>query len=126
MALMVASGFAGLGYQIVWTQQSALWLGHDSAAVLAVVAAFFGGLGLGSLLAAPRIERSARPLRWYAACELLIAGWSLVLAFLLAPASGLLLAITGPQPSPSWQWTVAFVGTFGLLLPAVKGQPFDP
>jgi hypothetical protein len=40
---MVASGFAGLGYQIVWTQQSALWLGHEAAAVLAVVAAFFGG-----------------------------------------------------------------------------------
>ena len=38
---MVASGFAGLGYQIVWTQQCALWLGHESAAVLAVVAAFF-------------------------------------------------------------------------------------
>src|SRR5215471_11464106 len=44
LAVMVASGFAGLGYQIVWTQQSALWLGHESAAVLAVVAAFFGGL----------------------------------------------------------------------------------
>ena len=28
--LMVASGFAGLGYQIVWTQQCALWLGHES------------------------------------------------------------------------------------------------
>ena len=44
LASMVASGFAGLGYQIVWTQQCALWLGHESAAVLAVVAAFFGGL----------------------------------------------------------------------------------
>src|SRR5262245_10542532 len=41
LTLMVASGFAALGYQIVWTQQSTLWLGHESAAVLAVVAAFF-------------------------------------------------------------------------------------
>jgi spermidine synthase len=46
-SLMVASGFAGLAYQIVWTQQSTLWLGHESAAVLAVVAAFFGGLAVG-------------------------------------------------------------------------------
>ena len=38
--LMIASGFAGLGYQVVWTEQCALWLGHESAAVLAVVAAF--------------------------------------------------------------------------------------
>ncbi len=28
LGLMVASGFAALGYQIVWTQQSPLWLGH--------------------------------------------------------------------------------------------------
>ena len=47
--LMVASGFAGLGYQIVWTQQCGLWLGHEAAAVLAVVAAFFGGLAVGAL-----------------------------------------------------------------------------
>ncbi len=46
VALMLASGFAGLGYQIVWTQQSALWLGHEAAAMLAIVAAFFGGLGM--------------------------------------------------------------------------------
>ena len=30
LGLMVASGFAALGYQIVWTQQAALWLGHES------------------------------------------------------------------------------------------------
>ena len=86
-ALMLASGFAGLGYQIVWTQQCALWLGHEAAAVLAVVGAFFGGLAAGALLLGPRIERSARPERWYAACEVLIALWSLVLALLLAPIS---------------------------------------
>ena len=38
---MVASGFAGLGSQIAWTQQAAHWLGHDGLAVLAVVGAFF-------------------------------------------------------------------------------------
>ena len=67
LGLMVASGFAGLGYQIVWTQQSSVWLGHESAAVLAVVAAFFGGLAAGALALGPCIERSAQPVRWYAA-----------------------------------------------------------
>ena len=43
-ALMLASGFAGLGYQIIWTQEFALCLGTESASVLAVVAAFFAGL----------------------------------------------------------------------------------
>ena len=65
---MLASGASALGYQIAWTQQASLWLGHETAAVLAVVAAFFGGLGLGALLLSPCIGRSARPARWYAGC----------------------------------------------------------
>jgi spermidine synthase len=122
LALMLASGFAGLGYQIVWTQQSALWLGHESAAVLAVVAAFFGGLALGALALGGRIVRSAHPVRWYAVCEALIAAWGLVLALLMTPVSSGLLALTGAQPSAAWQWTVAFVGTFVLLLPATAAM----
>ena len=122
LLLMLASGFAGLGYQVVWTQQCALWLGHESAAVLAVVAAFFGGLALGALALGPRIERSLYPVRWYAGCELLIASWSLALALLLPQASGGLLDLTGAQPSPAWQWTVAFFGTFILLLPATAAM----
>ncbi|UCV07567.1 fused MFS/spermidine synthase [Dechloromonas denitrificans] len=122
LALMVASGGAALGYQIVWTQQSALWLGHESAAVLAVVTAFFGGLALGALLLGPRIEGSARPARWYAGCEAAIGLWSLALVFLLGPISGSLLDLIGAQPSPAWHWTVAFFGTFLLLLPATASM----
>ena len=122
LPLMLASGFSGLGYQVVWTQQSALWLGHESAAVLAVVAAFFGGLALGALLLGPPIERSLHPVRWYAGCELLIAGWSLALALVLPLASGALLDLTGAQPTPAWQWSVAFCGTFILLLPATAAM----
>ncbi len=122
LLLMLASGFAGLGYQIVWTQQSALWLGHEAAAVLAVVAAFFGGLALGALVLGARIERSRHPARWYAGCELLIAAWGLALALLIAPVSSSLLAWTGAQPSAAWQWAVAFGGTFLLLLPATAAM----
>jgi spermidine synthase len=116
--LMVASGFAGLAYQIVWTQQSTSWLGHESAAVLAVVAAFFGGLALGALTLGSRIDKSARPARWYAGCEIVIGLWSLTLAALLEPASSALLGLIGPQPSAAWHWFVAFFGTALLLLPA--------
>ncbi len=121
LLLMVASGFAGLGYQVVWTQQSALWLGHEAAGVLAVVTAFFGGLGVGSLLAGRLFTRGAAA-KWYAVCELVIALWSVVLAFAMAPVSTALLELTGVQPSPVWHWTVAFVGTFLLLLPATAAM----
>ncbi len=122
LGVMVASGFAGLGYQIVWTQQCALWLGHEAAAVLAVVTAFFGGLAVGALALGRLIERSARPARWYAACEVVIALWSVTLALLLAPVSAWMLDVTGVQPTPSWQWAVAFLGTFIVLLPATAAM----
>lgn len=121
-SLMVASGFAGLGYQIVWTQLSTLWLGHESAAVLAVVAAFFGGLALGALALGARIEQSRKPVNWYVGCELVIAGWS-ALFTLVAPAfSQGMLRLTGTAPTLAWQWLVAFSGTFLLLLPATAGM----
>lgn len=119
---MVASGFAGLAYQIVWTQQSTSWLGHESAAVLAVVAAFFGGLALGALTLSSRIERSSHPARWYAGCEIAIGVWSLALVLILEPASSALLMLVGPQPSPVWHWSVALFGTFLLLLPATMAM----
>jgi spermidine synthase len=122
LLLMSASGFAGLGYQIVWTQQSAVWLGHESAAVLAVVAAFFGGLAIGALLFGPSIETSSKPARWYAACELIIAAWSLVLTLAMTPFGVWMLRMTGVMPPPAWQWLVAFVGTFLLLLPATAAM----
>src|SRR4029077_8256497 len=113
--LMLASGFAAMGYEIVWTQQSALWLGHEAAAVLAVVAAFFGGLALGALSLGSRIDRSAHPARWYSACEAAIGGWGLALLFAMAPVSSWLLGFIGAQASPLTQWTVVFLGTFALL-----------
>ncbi len=121
-ALMLASGFAGLGYQIVWTGQAALWLGHESAAVLAVVAAFFGGLSLGALALGARIERSPRPVRWYAGCELSIALWGLLLSFVMAPCSAWLVRSIGARPSPLAEWAIAFTGTFALLLPATAAM----
>ena len=119
---MVSSGAAALGYQIVWTQQAALWIGHESAAVLAVVAAFFGGLALGALVLGRRVQQSRIPARWFAACEAAIGTWGMVLALWLEPLTRCFVAIIGAQPAPAWHWTVAFCGTFVLLLPATAAM----
>jgi spermidine synthase len=119
---MMASGLAAMGYEIVWTQQSALWLGHESAAVLAVVAALFGGLAVGGLALGARIEASARPVLWYAGCELVVALWSLVLLFVAPPFGSGVLRTIGVEPSAGWQWAVAFCSTFLLLLPATAAM----
>ncbi|MCB1955475.1 MAG: fused MFS/spermidine synthase [Rhodocyclaceae bacterium] len=120
--LMFGSGFAGLGYQIVWTGQCAQWLGHETVALLAVIAAFFGGLAVGARGLARRIEASPHPGRWYAAAEGLIALWALLLAVGLGPFGAALLALIGPEPSVVWHWSVAFAGTFLVLLPATAAM----
>ena len=120
--VMVASGFAALGYQIVWTQEASLWLGHEAAGVFAVVGAFFGGLAIGAFALGARIERSAAPWKWYAACELVIAAWGVALALLLDPATQSMLAWIGPFPSPLRHWSAAFLGTLLLLLPATAAM----
>lgn len=120
--MMLASGFAGLGYQIIWTEQCSLWLGHESAGVLAVLAAFFAGLALGGLLFGERIEQSARPARWYASCELLIAVWSLLVLGVASPFSGWVLRLIGVAPSTTWHWLVVFSACFCLFLPATAAM----
>ncbi|MBC7954264.1 MAG: spermidine synthase, partial [Cytophagales bacterium] len=122
LALMAASGFAALAYQIVWTQQSSIWLGHESTAVLAVIGAFFAGLAIGAHALSHRVEASPRPALWYAACEAVIGVWGVVLALLMAPAGETLLRLIGDTPSAAWQASVAFVGTFLLLLPATAAM----
>ena len=120
--VMLASGCAALGYQIVWTHQATHWLGHEGAAALAVVAAFFGGLALGAGCLGAVIDRSNRPGHWYAGCEVALALWALLLAWGLEPASQAINTVLGPTPSAAWQAGVTFGGTFLLLLPATMAM----
>jgi spermidine synthase len=77
------SGFAGLGYEMVWTRMLSVGLGHEIVAVLAVVAAFFSGMALGSFSLDGSVSRSSRPGRWYAALETVVGIWSLALIALI-------------------------------------------
>jgi spermidine synthase len=92
LLLYAASGAAALVYEIAWTRLLTLQIGHTVAAVSTVLAAFMGGLALGSWLggrfdaAVPR--RSSSPavirLRAYAACEAAIGIIAIVLPAMLA------------------------------------------
>src|SRR5262245_10397111 len=79
IAVVCLSGFAGLGYEIIWTRMLAVSLGHEIVAVLGVISALFAGLALGSLVPGRRIVASPHPALWYAALELAIGAWALVL-----------------------------------------------
>jgi spermidine synthase len=51
------SGFAALGYQILWAKMFALTLGHEFPAVITVVVTFFLGMAIGAAFANKIIER---------------------------------------------------------------------
>jgi spermidine synthase len=71
--LLFASGLTALVYQVAWMRELRLVFGFSTAASAAVVAIFFGGLGLGSFLLGGRADRSPRPLVLYGRLELSIA-----------------------------------------------------
>ena len=116
--LMFASGAGGLVWQMVWTAQFGLALGHEIVAVLSVVAAFFGGISVGSLLLAHRVERGLYPGRWYAGLEALIAIWALLVSFVSPLVIPHLSQWIGAEPSAVWHWALAFFIPLIALLPA--------
>ena len=48
LVLFAVSGAAALIYEVVWTRQLTLTMGHGLAAASAVLAAFMGGLAVGA------------------------------------------------------------------------------
>lgn len=116
--IIFLSGFAGLGYEMVWTRMLGVGLGHEIAAVLAVVAAFFCGMALGSWSLDGFVSRSKQPGQWYAFLELVIGFWSLILILLIPWANRYAATLTGTDPSVLRHWAIAFILPFILLLPS--------
>lgn len=120
--LMFLSGFAGLGYEMVWTRMLSVALGHEIVAVLAVIAAFFTGLALGAYVLDGTVRRSRVPGRWYAALEAVIGLWALALIVLIPMFNELLARVIGEEPSLLRHWSSVFAGTLLLLLPATAAM----
>jgi spermidine synthase len=96
LALFVASGAAGLIYQVVWSRELVLVFGNTTQAVATIVTAFMAGLGFGSLLGGRLADTSLRPLRLYGLVELAVAAMAALLPFAF---SGLAELYRGVWPS---------------------------
>lgn len=117
-AVFFASGAAGLGCQIVWTRQFGGGLGHEVPALLAVLAAFFGGFALGAAILSRALAATPRPVRWYAVLEILIGVWTAASAWLIPQANAWCLDVLGLNPGPVRHGLVTFALPFLVLLPA--------
>lgn len=93
--LLFGSGFAALVYQTAWQRSFQQTFGASTAASAAVLAIFLGGLGLGGIVFGRRVERSEKPLLYYAHLELGIALWAALTPFLRSGVHHLYLALGG-------------------------------
>ena len=114
----MASGFAGLAYEVVWTRVLAVVLGTEMAAVLGVVTGFFAGFAIGALLLDRVVRRARRPGLVYALLELLIAAWAVAGIWLLPAAGSAARMLLGTTPAPALLWAVGFALPTAVLLPA--------
>jgi len=70
LACFFFSGLTGLVNEVLWIRMLGLVFGHTVFAITTVLAAFMGGLGLGSFLFGRLADRDPRPLRTYGLIEI--------------------------------------------------------
>src|SRR5438046_9655535 len=88
-ACFLASGAAGLLYEVVWSKQISYLLGSSLRSGAVVVAAFLAGLALGARFLGAPLSRGGSPARRYA----LLEGAVGLLGFSVLPV---LRALDGP------------------------------
>ncbi len=117
--LFLLSGVAGLVYEILWSRRLALVFGTTLPAVTAVLSAFMGGLGLGSLIFGSLADRWKRPLFLYGLLEIGVG----LYAFAFEPLARLVERYA--LPLASWMgdsgWGLSVTRFFLCLL--ILGPP---
>ena len=100
VACFFLSGLAALLYQTAWLRQFSLVFGTSGLAVATVLAAYMGGLALGSAVAGRYAGRVTRPVLAYGLLEAGIALSALAVPLLLLAARALYASMLGGQPAP--------------------------
>jgi spermidine synthase len=84
LLLFFFSGASALVYEVVWGRMLVLVFGGTSFAISTVLAAFMGGLALGSYVFGRLIDKRGHPLVVYGLLEAGIALWALLIPALLS------------------------------------------
>ena len=115
--LFFGSGVSGLVYEVVWTRHLIYLFGATLFAVSTVLAAFMGGLALGSYILGKYADKNRNNLRLYAILEVGIAVSALLLPFLLSLLDPIYrVAYTSLKGSFFLLSLLRFILTFAVLL----------
>jgi spermidine synthase len=114
--LLFGSGLCALVYQTVWLREFRMIFGGSTAASAAVLAVFMGGLGVGGIVLGKRADQAARPLKFYAQLELLIATSAALSPLFLWLVRAAYLALGGSATIGSVPATLLRLLLAGLVL----------
>lgn len=118
LVCLVASGFAGLAYELLWVRLLSFSFGSTTLSYSTVLAVFFGGLALGAFLGGRRAQSLARPAVVYGWIELATGAAGLVLYPVLANL-GSFFALIDPGSGLGGAVARALVSAPLLLVPTV-------
>jgi spermidine synthase len=111
------SGATGLLYQVLWVRMLGLVFGHTVFAITTVLAAFMGGLGLGSYLFGRIVDRQKHVLRLYGILEAAIGLYVLATPLLFSWAEFLYVKLNRDLHLSFFSFSlVQFVLIFLILL----------
>jgi spermidine synthase len=99
LACLFVSGATALVYEVVWLRMLGLVFGHTVYAITTVLAAFMGGLGLGSYLFGRRSAGFTDPIRIYGILEIGVGVYCALTPFFFWLASRLYLRLHGTLTS---------------------------
>lgn len=99
LLLLAGSGLAALIYEIVWFQLLQLVIGASAISLGLLLAAYMGGLCIGSALFARFVPAREHPLRIYAYLELGIAAFGIIALFGVPLVGKLYVATAFPASS---------------------------
>ncbi len=112
----VLSGVTGLIYEVVWGKYLALFIGVSAYAHTIVLAAYMGGLALGSVVFGRLADKRHMPLKTYAVLELGIGLYGALFPLLLQTVSRFYVAVADPAPGASGNLLLKLVVSAGLIV----------
>jgi spermidine synthase len=133
LLLLVGSGASGLAYQVLWLRELSLVFGVTVYAASTVLAAFMGGLAIGSAGAGRVLRRVGRPILAFGLAEILIGVTALFTAVVLGRAepldaalhqltAGHLGALTAGRFLAATALLIVPTSLMGLTLPLISAS----
>lgn len=118
--LFFAMGATSLAYEVFWTRILVFYLGSSVYAYSIMLALVLAGIGIGSLLLSPWVDRIRRPLRTLGWIELALGAWIPVQILLIQELNRILVAtVSFTVPRSFWGVAVAQL----LAVSVVLGPP---